>query len=332
MRHSLRVRSPRVGRAALALALWLGCLPSGATAQSFPQNYPITFVVPFVAGAGTDAIARDLARYLQERLGHTIVVDNRGGAGGTIAAQAVARAKPDGHTLLFVTSTFITSASIDRKLPYDVLKDFTPIALLGRGPLLLVVNRDIGIGSVPQLIERAKASPGALNFVSAGVGSINHLSGELFQQRTGIRMTHIPYRGSAPATVDLMSGQAQVFFATVPTMLGQVTGQTVRLIAVTGRERSKLFPQMPTVMEAGVKDFDVSTWWGLVGPPGTPPDVLAKLNAAVNDAATGEGLVKRFSEEGAEPFRGAPADFAQVLKSELETWQQVVKERGLKLD
>jgi tripartite-type tricarboxylate transporter receptor subunit TctC len=208
-------------RAAVVLSALAGALlPSLAPAQTFPQNYPITFIVPFVAGAGTDAIARDVARYLQEKLGQTVIVDNRGGAGGTIAAQAVARAKPDGHTLLFVTSTFITSASIDRKLPYDVLKDFTPIALLGRGPLLVVVNRDVGIASVPQLIERAKANPGSLNFVSAGVGSINHLSGELFLQRTGTKMTHIPYRGSAPATVDLMSGQAQVFFATVPTMLG----------------------------------------------------------------------------------------------------------------
>ena len=330
-------RSPGVAsvsrRRALTIAAVLGSLlPSAAFAQSFPQNYPITFIVPFVAGAGTDAIARDVARYLQDKLGQTVIVDNRGGAGGTIAAQAVARAKPDGHTLLFVTSTFITSASIDRKLPYDVLKDFSPIAMLGRGPLLVVVNRDIGVTSVPQLIDRAKANPGALNFVSAGVGSINHLSGELFLQRTGTRMTHIPYRGSAPATVDLMSGQAQLFFATVPTMLGQVTGNTVRLIAVTSQQRSKLFPETPTVMEAGVRDFNVSTWWGLVGPPGLPPDVLAKLNAAVNDAATGEALVKRFAEEGAEPFRGSPTDFAQVLRSELETWQKVVKEGALKLE
>ncbi|NVO17397.1 MAG: tripartite tricarboxylate transporter substrate binding protein [Rhodoplanes sp.] len=318
--------------ARLVLALAIGLLPVAAQAQTFPQNYPITMVVPFVAGAGTDAIARDLVRYLQAKLGHTIVVDNRGGAGGTIAAQAVARAKPDGHTLLFVTSTFITTASIDRKLGYDVLKDFTPIALLGRGPLLLVANKDIGIDTVEQLVARAKAKPGALNYVSAGVGSINHLSGELFRQRTGTVLTHIPYRGSAPAAVDVMGGQAELFFATVPTMLGQVRGNTVKLIAVTSRERSALFPDTPTVMEAGVKDFDVSTWWGVVGPPGMSKELLARLNEAINEAATGDGLVKRFEEEGAAPFRGSPEAFGEVLKRELDIWQAVVRQSGVTVD
>lgn len=329
-RSLLRLRLRVVAIAVFAL---LGSIfPSLTRAESFPQNYPITMVVPFVAGAGTDAIARDLVRYLQAKLGHTIVVDNRGGAGGTIAAQSVARAKPDGHTLLFVTSTFITTASIDRKLNYDVLKDFTPIALLGRGPLLLVANKDIGINTVDQLIARAKEKPGALNYVSAGVGSINHLSGELFRQRTGTEMTHIPYRGSAPAAVDVMAGQAQLFFATVPTMLGQVRGGTVKLLAVTTKERSKLFPDTPTVMEAGVKDFDVSTWWGVVGPPGMPKELQTRLSEVINDAATGEGLVKRFHEEGAEPFRGKSDEFADVLKLELSGWQSVVRQGGLKLD
>lgn len=179
--------------------------------QSFPQKRAITLVVPFAPGGGTDALARDLAKPLADKLGVPVVVDNKGGAGGTIAAQQISQAKPDGHTLLFVTSTFVTAAATDRKLPYDVNRDFSPIAKLGSGPLLLVVNPQTGIHQVSGLIDNAKRNPNALNYVSAGQGSINHLSGELFEQRTGIKMTHIPYKGSGPATMDLIGGQAQIF-------------------------------------------------------------------------------------------------------------------------
>ncbi len=319
--------------AAIAAALALGmALPAAGHAQNFPQNRPITLVVPFVAGGGTDALARDLAKLLHDKLGQPVVVDNRGGAGGTIAAQQVSRATPDGHTLLFVTSTFVTAAATDRKLPYDVLKDFAPIAMLGRGPLLLVLNRDLGIKTVPQFIERLKSKPGALNFVSSGTGSITHLAAELFMQRTETKMTHLPYRGSAPAVLDLMSGQGQVFFATVPTILGQVQGNTVQLIAATSKERSKLFPEMPAIMEAGVRDYDVGTWWGIVGPPGLPPPIAAALNRAINDAAASDALKKRFSDEGADPFRGSPTDFNAMLDAELSGWRKVVQESGLKLE
>jgi tripartite-type tricarboxylate transporter receptor subunit TctC len=269
-RTSGAFRSPRNGSpwrriaapalAGMALTALLGLArPATAHAQAYPQQRPITLVVPFAAGGGTDSIARELGRHLQGKLGQPVVIDNRGGAGGAIGASYVAQAKPDGHTLLFVTSTFVTAAATDRSLPYDILKDFTPISMLGRGPLLLVVNRDTGIASVKQLIDAAKARPDALNFVSAGPGSINHLSGELFLQRTGVRMTHIPYKGSGPATMDLVSGQAQVFFATVPTILGQVRGERVRLLASTGKTRSALFPDTPTVAESGVAQFNVDT-------------------------------------------------------------------------
>ena len=301
-------------------------------AQSFPQQRPITLVVPFAPGGGTDSISRELARHLQDKLGTAVVVDNRGGAGGAIAAAQVAAAKPDGHTLLFVTSTFVTVAATDRKLPYDVLKDFTPIAMLGRGPLLLVVNKDTGIASVAQLIDAAKKKPDSLNYVSAGQGSINHLSGELFVQRTGAKMTHIPYKGSGPATLDLIGGNAQVFFATVPTILGQVKGEKVRLIASTSSARTRLFPNTPTLDESGVKGFNVETWWGVVGPAGLPADIVRTLNRAINDAAASEELKKRFENEGADPFSGTPADLGNVLKDELEGWRKVVREGGLKVE
>ncbi len=289
-------------------------------------------IVPFAPGGGTDSIARELAKYLQGKLGQPVVVDNRGGAGGAIGAGFVAQAKPDGHTLLFVTSTFVTAAATERSLPYDVLKDFTPVAMLGRGPLLLVVNPTIGIASVKQLIDAAKARPDALNFVSAGPGSINHLSGELFMQRAGVRMTHIPYKGSGPATLDLISGQAQVFFATVPTILGQVRGERVRLLATTGKARSRLFPDVPTVAESGLGQYQVDTWWGLVGPAGLSPAIAAELNRAVNEATASEVLRKRFADEGAEAFRGSPAEFADALKEELRNWRKVVQDSGIKMD
>jgi tripartite-type tricarboxylate transporter receptor subunit TctC len=316
----------------LVLAALASLLAATAGAQSFPQQRPITLVVPFAPGGGTDSISRELAKHLQDKIGAAVIVDNRGGAGGAIAAAQVAAAKPDGHTLLFVTSTFVTVAATDRKLGYDILKDFTPVAMLGRGPLLLVVNKETGIASVAQLIDTAKRKPDALNYVSAGQGSINHLAGELFVQRTGAKMTHIPYKGSGPATLDLIGGNAQVFFATVPTILGQVKGDKVRLIASTSITRTRLFPATPTLDESGVKGYNVETWWGVVGPAGLPPDVVRTLNKAINDAAASEELRKRFENEGADPFSGTPADLGNVLKDELEGWRKVVREGGLKLD
>ena len=314
----------------ILLSLLVALLPAASLAQGYPQR-PITLVVPFAPGGGTDSLARELAKLLSDRLGHPVVVDNRGGAGGAIAAAQVAQSKADGYTLLFVTSTFVTVAATERKLDYDILKDFTPIAMLGRGPLLLVVNKETGITTVSQLVEAAKAKPDAFNYVSAGPGSINHLAGELFAQRTGATMTHIPYKGSGPATMDLIGGQAQVFFATVPTILGQVKGGKVRLIATTSAARSKLFPDVPTVQEAGVKSFVVETWWGIVGPPGLPADLVRTLNRAINDSAATAEMKKRFETEGAEAALGTPSELAAVLREELESWRKVVREGGLKL-
>jgi tripartite-type tricarboxylate transporter receptor subunit TctC len=316
----------------IKLALLLAALvPLTSQSQNYP-NRAITLVVPFAPGGGSDSLARELGKLMQDKLGQPVIIDNRGGAGGAIAAAQVSQAKPDGYTLLFMTSTFVTVAATDRKLPYDVIRDFTPIAMLGRGPLLLVVNKDLPITTVAQLIDAAKKNPAAFNYVSAGPGSINHLAGELFSQRTGAKMTHIPYKGSGPATMDLIGGQAQVFFATVPTILGQVKGDKVRLIATTAKSRTKLFPNVPTVQESGVKDFHVETWWGIVGPPHLPPEIVGALNKAINASAAGEEMKKRFENEGADPNIGPPDDLATTLKDELEGWRRVVREGGLKID
>lgn len=319
--------------------LFLACLAAvglasapTAIAQSFPEKRPVTIVVPFAAGGGTDLIARDFGRYFQEIVGQSVVIDNKGGGSGAVAAQVVAKAKPDGHTLFFITSTLITSSAGEKSPVFDVLKDFTPIAYLGRGPMVIVVNKDLGIETLQDLIDRARAKPDALNFVTSGIGSITHLAGELFNQSAGIKMTHVPYKGGAPALLDLIGGRAEVFFSTVPTILQHIRAGSVKLLATTGTARSPLFPGTPTALEFGVKDYDVGTWWAILGPAGMPETLVEQLNRMINEAAASEAILKRFAEEGAEPFRGKPADLARVMRTELETWRRVVREGNLKFD
>jgi tripartite-type tricarboxylate transporter receptor subunit TctC len=307
-------------RAALAL---LAALPIVAAAQAAFPARPITLVVPFAAGGGTDSIARDMAKNMADRLGQPVVIDNRGGAGGALGADLVAKAKPDGYTLLFATSTFATNAAVAPKLPYDPVKDFTPVAMIGRGPLLLVASQQLGAKTVPQLIAAAKARPQGLNFCSAGEGSINHLAGETFRQKVGLDMTHVPFKGSAPATVELLSGRIDLFFATVPTILPHVREGKLPVLAVTSARRSALFPDVPTMAEAGVPGFDITTWWGVLAPAGTPAAVVDALNRAVNDSAAAEPVKGRLVHEGAHPVRLAPAGFAQELGKELASWRAV---------
>ncbi len=316
-----------VATASALLATGLGIVQ----AQDFPSR-AVTLVVPFAAGGGTDSIARDVARIMTERLGKPVVVDNRGGAGGAIAAAAVAKAAPDGHTLLFVTSTFVTHAASDPTPGYDVLKDFAPVAMIGRGPLLLVTSRELGAASVSQLIDMAKKQPAGLTYCSAGNGSINHLSAEMFNQRAGVSMTHVPYRGSGPATLDLLAGRVQVFFATVPTIGALVRENRVKALAVTGKRRSPLFASLPTIAESGLGDFDVTTWWGVVAPAGTPQAVITRLNELVNEATATPSVQTRLTNEGAESFKGSAASFQGVLATELDAWRGVVKSGGFKLN
>lgn len=326
-----QARKPRF----LPMRRWLlaaaAMLPVLASAQGYPDK-PIRLVVPFVPGGGTDSIARDMAKSLGEKLGQAIVVENRGGGGGAIGANLVAHASPDGYTLLFATSTFVTNAAAEGTTLYDVEKSFAPIAMIGRGPLLVVTNKEVPVDSIAQLRELALKKPNTLNFCSAGNGSINHMSGELFKQRAGVQMTHVPYKGSGPAVLDLLAGRVQVFFSTVPTILPQIKDNRVKLLAVTSKERSPLFPNTPTMAEAGIPDFDVSTWWGVLAPAGTPPEVIKKLNDAVNEAAAANLVRQRLTDEGAQSFKGTPADFAGVLHNELAMWKAVVKQSGMKLD
>ncbi len=313
-------------RATLAALL---TLPLATLAQpSYPAR-AITLVVPFAPGGGTDSIARDIAKNLGERLGQPVVVDNRGGAGGAIGAAAVAKAPADGYTLLFATSTFITNAAVEAKLPYDSLKDFAPVAMIGRGPLLLVASRQVGATSVAQLVAAARAQPQGLNYCSAGNGSINHLAGEMFRQRAGLELTHVPFKGSGPATVELLAGRVDLFFATVPTILAQVREGKLPLLAVTSARRSPLFPDTPTVAEAGLPGFEAGTWWGVLAPGKTPKAIVDALNRAVNEAAAAEPMPGRLEHEGASALRLTPAAFGEELRKELALWRGIAAKSGL---
>lgn len=314
-----------------AIALALAVTPVAAAAQDYPRR-PITLVVPFAAGGGTDSIARELGKFLSDRLGQAVVVENRGGGGGAIAAKSVARADPDGYTLLFVTSTFVTHAATDRKASYDVKKDFTPIAMIGRGPLMIVTTKAVGFRSVKDLVASSRSKPEGLDFCSSGAGSVTHLAGELFVQKTGARLTHVPYKGSGPATVDFLAGRTHAFFATFPTMLQHVKSGAVDMIATTGAQRSSLFPNVPTVAEAGIPDFSITTWWGIVAPAGLQPDIVTKLNALVNEASAREPLKGRLVSEGAEAYSATPAEFGTMLGTELAMWRDVVKTGNIKVD
>jgi len=297
---------------------------------SYPQK-PITMIVPFAPGGGTDSIARDLAKSLSEALGQPVIVDNRGGGGGAIGAQMVAKAEPDGHTLLFITSTFVTHAATETTPSYDVEKDYAPIAMLGRGPLMVVANKELGFKTIADAIAFAKKSPNGINYCSAGLGSINHLSGELFKQKTNIQMTHIPYKGSGPATLDLLAGRVQVFFATMPTMLQYVETNRVTLLAMTSEKRSPLFPNIPTVSESGIPGFEISTWWGVVSPAGTPPAIVQTLNQEIQKAASKDPLKGRLLKEGAQLYQTSPVQMQKLLSNELQQWRSVVKSADMKL-
>ena len=299
-------------------------VPFLANAQDYPKR-PITIVVPYAAGGGTDSIARDLAKLMSDKLGQSVVIENKGGGGGTIGSSSVAKANPDGYTLLFASSSFVTQAATEKKQSYDVNKDFAPVAMIGRGPLIVVANKVTGAKTIPELISASKAKPEGFTFCSSGPGTILHLAGELFKQRTGANLTHVPYKGSGPATTDLLAGRTQVFFATVPAMLPYVKRGQIELLGVTGAQRSALFPNTPTLTEAGVPNYNITTWWGLLAPAGTPEAIVTKLNAVVNDVASKDPLKGRLASEGAEPFSGKPAEFGSTLSSEYALWKDLLK-------
>lgn len=312
--------------------LALAALAPQAQAQAYPRQ-PVSLVVPFPAGGPTDAMARLLAQKLGERLGQQVVVDNRGGAGGTLAAEAVARARPDGYTLFFgTTGTLAINPSLYPKLRYDPLKDFAPVSLMATTMNVLVVPPNVSAHSLGDLVKLAKARPGELTYASAGNGSSNHLSAELFKARAGIQLTHVPYKGSAPALVDLFGGRVSMMFDTVAQQAPHIAAGKVRPLAVTGPKRSPLLPAVPTAQEAGLKDYDVTIWFGVLAPAATPAAVVERLNREVVAVMSTDEMKQRMQADGAEAHPTTPAEFTALIRDDIAKWAPVVKSSGATLE
>jgi tripartite-type tricarboxylate transporter receptor subunit TctC len=305
---------------------------AGAYAQTYPSR-TITVVVPSVAGGPTDLIGRTVAQILSENVGQNAIVDNRAGAGNTVGAEYTARAKPDGYTLTIASpSSHSIAPAIYPKLPYNPVRDFTPVVLLATAPLLLVTHPSLPVKNVKELIALAKARPGQLNFGSGGSGTTGHLTAEYFKSVTGINTVHVPYRGVAPASVDLLSGQLQYMFHILNLGSVYVKSKQLRGLAITGRERSKLVLDVPTMTEAGLKGFEVYTWYGLMGPQGMSRDVVEKLYSTMSSALVRPENRGRFEKQGLDIVGGKPEQLATLLREETVRWAKVVKESGAKVD
>ena len=316
--------------------LFLACLTSTFTAQAQSPAYPrgpVTLVVPFPAGGPTDAMARQLAQKLGERLGHQVLIDNKGGAGGSIAAEAVAKAAPDGQTLFFgTTGTLAINPSLYTKLRYDPIKDFAPVSLMATTMNVLVVNPEVPAKNLTELIRVAKAKPGTLTYGSAGNGSSNHLSGELLKSAASLQINHIPYKGSAPALVDLMGGRLTMMFDTLAQQTGNIASGKLRALAVTGPNRSPLLPEVPTAQEGGLKDFDVTIWFGVLAPAGTPSSAVDRLAREITNVMSTDEMNKRMQDDGAEARPSSPAEFSALIRSDMAKWAPIVKASGASLD
>ncbi|TCT02227.1 tripartite tricarboxylate transporter substrate binding protein [Aquabacter spiritensis] len=323
-----------IRRTFLALAGALLVLQPGLVGAqtSFPDR-PVRIVVPFPAGGSNDVIARLLAQNLSEQWKQPVIVDNRSGAGGNVGAEAVVRAEPDGYTLLLAApGPLAINPSLFPHLAFNPLKDFAPIALVASVPIVLAVNPAVKANSVKELIALAKAEPGKLNFGSSGNGSTNHLAGELFKTMAGIDIVHVPYRGAAPAMNDLVAGHIPMMFDNMPAVRPQVQAGKIRALAVAGSQRSALFPELPTMSEAGVPGFDATAWFGLVAPAKTPADVLAILVDSTRKALESPEMAKKFADLGAEPGTLTGPAFGRFLAAENAKWAKVVKDANVKVD
>lgn len=317
---------------AVALAVAVGFAPIMAQAQTYP-DHAVRIIVPFAAGGGSDIVGRAIAQKLQDKFGQPFVVENRTGAGGSIGANQVAKAATDGYTLLLGSSSEIAQyPAVKTDVPYDSIKDFAPIAAVATVPLALTVKQELPVTSVVELIDYAKKNPGKLNYGSAGPGSSTHLAVALLTSMTGTDMTHVPYKGSAPVITDLLAGTLDLSISTMPAVLPHISGGKIKVLAVSTGQRAKALPNVVTIEEGGVKGYATGLWTGLLAPAGTPPQIVTKLNAAVNEALAAEDLKALLAKQGAEPTGGTPEKFAGEIKSELALWTDVAKKTGIKID
>ena len=317
----MRVRHGSVFVFALVASLFSGAL----AAQEFPTR-PITIIVPQPPGGGTDIISRVVGQQLSIQLGQTVLIENRAGAGTVVGTAAAAHAAPDGYTLLAgLTANMAVNPSLFAKLPYDSVRDFTAVGMMAEFPFVLVVSKDFPAHSVKELIALAKAKPGELNFASAGNGSGQHLSGEMFKLMSGTNLTHVPYRGASAAYADVMTGRTPVFFDNLASALGQIKGGNVRAVAVTGKERAPLLPDVPTIAESGIPGFENYVWFGLWAPKETPRPIVEKLYAEVKKAIATPAVKERILADAGVPIDMPLADIEPFLKSEIAKWADVVK-------
>ncbi len=313
------------------LAVMAACGGSTA-AENYPAR-PITLVVPFPPGGSTTIVARIIADKMSETLGQSIVIDNRGGAGGTVATRAVARSSPDGYTIVLgYTGTLAIGPSLYPNVGYDPTKDFAPIGRIGTAPNTLVVHPSFPVHSVAELIAYAKANPGKVNYGSAGIGTVSHVCGEYFAAIAGIKLTHIPYKGTGPAVTDLLGGHIPMAFAPIPATHENVKAGSLRMLAVTSAVRSSLLPDVPTVAEQGLPGFEAVLRYGLVAPAGTPRAIIDRLNKELNTALANDQVRKRLAIEGADPLPGTPEQYGADIEREEAQWSKVVKASGAKAE
>lgn len=324
----------RLLRSAVTLAACL--LPLAIVGQAHAQagypDRPIRMIVGFSAGGTTDVVARILGKEIGDALGQPVVVENRPGAGSNIASEMVARSDADGYTLYMVAVTSAINQSLYTNLRFNLVDDFAPVALAVRVPNVLVVNPAVPAKTVQELVDYAKRNPGKLNYASSGSGTSIHMAGELFRQLADLKVQHIPYKGSAPAITDLIGGQVQYMFDNMPSAWPHVAAGKLRALAVTTAERSSTAPEMPTMQESGFPTYDVSSWFGIIAPRGTPPEIVNKLNAVTLDALAKPAIQSRLLELGAVPAKTTPAQFADFIKSEVDSWAKVVKASGARVD
>jgi tripartite-type tricarboxylate transporter receptor subunit TctC len=302
-------------------------LTAGVAADEYP-NRQIRLIIPFPPGGSNDVVGRLVAKYLSDQLGQQVYVDNRGGAGGTIGSDIAAKAAPDGYTLLVISLAHAVSPWL-HKLTYDPIKSFTPVAMFGSGTNVLAVNPDLPVHSVKELIALAKAKPGELNYASAGVGSFQHLGGELFKLLAGVDIVHVPFRGGGPAMVDVIGGHTKIMFSSlIQTTPHLKTGQ-LRALGTGGAKRNPVLPDVPTIGET-VPGYEANNWWGMLAPAGTPPAIVEKLNKAVSAALDAPELDKQFAVQGATVVKMAPAEFGKYIEAETAKWGRVVQQGHIK--
>jgi len=312
-------------------AAFLSLFALAACAQDWPTK-PVTILVPFAAGGTVDIVTRIVAQRLSVELGQPFVVDDHGGAAGTIATAAMARSAPDGYTLLVHHMGLVFNATLYRHLPYDTLKDIAPVASIGATPNVLVVNKDLPVKTVPEFIAFARAKPGAISYGSGGIGSAGHLPMELLQSSAHIEMLHVPYKGSGPALTDLMGGRIQAMLLTIPAVMPYIAGGQLRAIATSGAKRSPALPQLPTLAESGVPGFEYEPWYGLFAPAGTPQPVLDRIHDAINKVLHEPEVADKLAKQGLEVKPMTRDEFASTVRADVPKWGQVITKLGIKVE